>query len=361
MNAARHFSANYAEARDRFSAACRARGLEVRRHVHPDARGVDNEELSIDVALLGDAGCAGLLLAISGTHGAEGFCGSGAQVGLLLDDEVVAAVRKANVAVLFLHALNPYGFSHLRRTNEDNIDLNRNFRDFTVPRPPARAYAEIHRDLVPATWPPAPASEQRLGQYAARHGERGLQEAISSGQCDFPDGLFFGGTGPAWSNRILRGLLREHGARRKTLGWLDFHTGLGPRGHGEKIYAGRDIAADIARARAWWGADVTSFFDGTSTSAVLSGVNYNAAYDECPGVTFAGIALEYGTLPLREVIDALRADQWLQNHPDAPQAQRVAIKRRIRDAFYCDADDWKDRVVEQARAATLAALPGLAA
>ncbi len=34
-----------------------------------------------------------------------------------------------------LHALNPYGFSHLRRANEDNADLNRNFVDFAAPLP----------------------------------------------------------------------------------------------------------------------------------------------------------------------------------------------------------------------------------
>ncbi len=361
QSVARHFAASYGEARDRFMAACKARGLEVSRHVHPRARGAEGEELSIDVAQLGSPDARGLLLLISGTHGAEGFCGSGAQVALLHDDAVVDAIVRAKVAVLFLHALNPYGFSQLRRTNEDNIDLNRNFRDFSAPRAPAHAYAEIHRYLVPANWPPGPENEQHLAAYAALHGERGLQQAISSGQCQFPDGLFYGGTAPAWSNLVLRGLLREHGARRKALGWLDFHTGLGPRGHGEKIYAGRDVEADIARTKAWWGADVTSFFDGTSMSAVLTGVNAGAVYDECPGVAFAGIALEYGTLPMPEVIGALRADGWLESHSEAPPAQRAAIKQQVRAAFYCDADDWKETVVAQARTATLAALPGLAA
>ena len=28
-----------------------------------------------------------------------------------------------------IHALNPFGFAHLRRANEDNVDLNRNFVD----------------------------------------------------------------------------------------------------------------------------------------------------------------------------------------------------------------------------------------
>ena len=116
----------------------------------------------------------------------------------------------------------------------------------------------------------------------------------------------------------------------------------------------------IARAKAWFGIDVTSYHDGSSTSAVLSGVNFEAPLAECPNVECTGIALEYGTVPLLETFQALRADQWLRNHPDADAKTRVAIKRQCRDAFYCDADDWKAMVYGQARAAVLQALQGMA-
>jgi hypothetical protein len=356
-----HFSATYAEARDKFHAAARARGLAVTRHVHPVARGAAGEELSIDVAVLGSDDARQALVLTSGTHGAEGFCGSGCQVGFLRDDAFLASASGAHVRVVFVHALNPYGFSHLRRTNEDNVDLNRNFRDFATLPPPHRAYADVHGFMVPATWPPSAGDDARLAAYVRTHGERALQQAVSSGQCEFPDGLFYGGARPAWSNGVLRAVLREHAGRAAALGWIDFHTGLGPRGHGEKILAARADPADVARAKAWWGADVTSFHDGSSTSAVLTGVNYNAAYDECPQAAYAGIALEYGTQPFAEVLGALRADQWLENHPDAPATRRTAIKRALRDAFYVDADDWKAAVYAQALTAAQAAFAGLSA
>ena len=359
MNPVRHFSQTYAEARDKFFAAAREHGLAVDRHIHPTVRGVSGEELSVDVVTLGDASAPGMLLLTSATHGVEGFCGSGCQVALLQDAEFVAAVRAAGVAVVFLHAVNPFGFSHLHRTNEDNVDMNRNFRDFATPAAPNRAYAEVHGFIVPATWPPAPANEARIAAYVAQHGERALQQAITGGQCEFPDGLFYGGTRPAWSNTVFRAILRKYGAQRAGIGWIDFHTGLGPRGHGEKIYSGRNIPADLVRARSWWGDDVTSFFDGSSSSATLSGVNYNAVYDECPGVPYAGVALEFGTLPMRDMIEALRADQWLMNHPDADAALRADIKHKVRAAFYCDADDWKAAVLAQALAASLAAVSRL--
>ena len=68
-----------------------------------------------------------------------------ARSALLHDDAFVRAVRATRASrVLFVHALNPYGFSHGRRVNEDNVDLNRNFRDFATPPPRNAAYAEVH-------------------------------------------------------------------------------------------------------------------------------------------------------------------------------------------------------------------------
>jgi hypothetical protein len=272
---------------------------------------------------------------------------------LLHDDAFLAAVDRAGVAVLLLHALNPYGFSHLRRVNEDNADLNRNFMDFRKPLPVNAAYAEIHSLLLPGAWPPPVRSEAKLDAWIAKHGPQAYQAAVSGGQYHFPKGMFYGGAGPAWSNRVLRAVLRERGATAARLCWIDFHTGLGPSGHGEKIYAGLNNAADIARTKVCWDDDVTSFLDGSSTSAPLTGVNGAAPHDECPAVQFAGIALEYGTYPIDQVLQSLRSEHWLHNHPEAPAAQRKEIKRLFRDMFYVDADDWKTMVYAQAVQAAL--------
>jgi hypothetical protein len=359
MNSVHHFAQSYAEARDKFVSAAQACGARQFRHVHPSERGADGEELSVDFAFVGKPGANGLLLLLSATHGVEGFCGSGCQVALLHDDEFLKSVEQAGVEVLMLHALNPYGFSHLRRVNEDNADLNRNFVNFSAPLPVNSAYAEIHPLLLPATWPPRAGTEAKLDAWIAAKGAKAYQAAVSGGQYQFPDGMFYGGRAPAWSNLVLRAVLREHAAKREQLGWIDFHTGLGPRGHGEKIYAGVDSAADIARTKSWWGADVTSFFEGTSTSAPLTGINGAAAHDECPGALFAGIALEYGTYPLDQVLQSFRAEHWLHNHPDAPAKQRQEIKRHLRDMFYVDADDWKQMVSTQARDACMKAVARL--
>ena len=352
MTAVSHFARSYAEARAKFLAAAAALGLSVTSEVLPALRGVDGEELAMDVAEFGPANADTVFVLTSATHGIEGYCGSGAQVALLHDDAFLRAARNAGIALLLIHAVNPHGFSYGRRVNEDNVDLNRNFRDFTQPLPDNPAYAEIHPVLLPATWPPPKESDEAIGAYIAKHGERAFQAALTGGQYSYPDGLFYGGARPTWSNRTLRAVLRRHGARRRRVAWIDFHTALGPRGHGEKIYAGRNVPGDLARARAFWGDEVTSFYDGSSTSASVTGFVTSAGYEECPGAEFTAMALEYGTVPLPHVLQALRADHWLHNHPEA-HAMRPAIRKAMRDAFYVEEDDWKDTVYAQAQRAAV--------
>jgi len=353
------FAQTYVEARSLFLRSAADAGLQAQSHEHPKL-GRDGETLAMDVALLGARDASALLVLSSACHGVEGFCGSGAQVALLRDPGFHAAAQCSGTAVLFVHALNPYGFSWWRRTTHENVDLNRNFHDFEQPLPPNAAYDEIASWLVPDHWPPPADANAAMQRYLARHGEKGFQSVVSSGQHKHPHGLFFGGRAPTWSNQTLRAVLREHGRHCVRLGWIDFHTGLGPSGIGERIFACRDDAAAYARARRWWGQEVTSIYDGSSTSAFLTGLMWLAAYQECPQAEYTGIALEYGTLPVLDVMNALRADQWLENHPEAGAEQRQAIKRLARDAFYTDTDDWKQAIVEQARDATLQGLAGLA-
>jgi hypothetical protein len=360
MNSSRHFAQTYAEARAKFVAAAEAFGLALERHVHPQARGADGEALSIDCARLGPADAARLLILSSGTHGVEGFCGSGLQCALLGDSAFRARVQASDAAVLFVHAVNPYGFSHWMRANEDNVDLNRNFVDHAAPRPANPRYAEVHAWLASPCWPPAARTEQAIADYIAARGQFALQAAVSGGQYEFPDGLFYGGREAAWSNRTVRGILRRCAGPVRRLRWIDIHTGLGPYAQGELIHAGRNDDADHARAVATWGADVKSIYKGTSVSAPLEGILALAAYDEMPAAEFAGIAIEYGTLPVMTVLQALRAENWLRRNPQTSAAERAELRRGLRDAFYCDADDWKQRVTEQGRRVALEALASLA-
>lgn len=357
-----HFSETYQQARERFLQAAAAHGLAVQSHLHP-LPGAQGEELAMDVALDGAADASRLLVLTSACHGVEGFCGSGVQVGALHDQAWRAYARDHGVAVLYVHALNPWGFSHQRRVTNENVDLNRNFQDFSQPLPVNTAYREVDPLLLPEAWPPDAANQQAVQDWIARHGQMAWQAAVSAGQHEFPQGMYFGGTGPTWSNRTIRAVLQAHGQRAGRLAWIDFHTGLGPSGYGERIFAGPDDAVQVARARRWWDGGgrtpVTSIYDGSSTSARLTGMLWGSALQECPQAEYTGIALEYGTLPVLEVLDALRGDHWLAAHPDAPAQLAAAIRQRMRAAFYTETPQWKQRIWEQAREAMVQAVDGL--
>jgi hypothetical protein len=353
------FSTSYAQAREKFLAAAKAAGLAVQSHPHP-LPGRDGEALAMDVVRDGPMDAKHLLVISSACHGVEGYCGTGVQVHALHDEAWRAHARAQGVAVLYIHALNPHGFSYVRRVTHENVDINRNFHDFSKPLPVNKAYRELAPLLVPEVWPPDAANIAATTQYIAAHGLGAFQAAVSGGQHEFPDGLFYGGKEPTWSNRTLREVLQEHGQAARQLGWIDLHTGLGPNGVGERIFACKDDAAALARARAWWGKEVTSIYDGSSTSAFLTGLMWMAAYEECPQAQYTGIAIEYGTVPVLDVMTALRADHWLQKHPQAPPAQAKAIKQQVMDAFYTDTDAWRTRIVEQAREAMFQAATGLA-
>jgi hypothetical protein len=356
------FSSTYSQARERFLEAADRAGLAAQCKLHP-LKGRDGETLAMDVVLDGSPEAACLLVVTSGCHGVEGFCGSGVQVAALRDEEWRSHAARHGVAVLYVHALNPFGFSHWRRATHENVDLNRNFHDFSKPLPVNGAYGELHRLLLPAQWPPTAENEAALMQWAGAHGPAALQAAVSGGQYEFAHGLFFGGTSPSWSNRAIRDVLRVHGPRAARIAWIDIHTGLGPPGVGERILCARDDEATLQRARAWWdgGGDtpVTSIYDGSSSSAFLTGMMFSAAYEECPQAEYTGIALEYGTLPMIDTLQALRADHWLHLHPEAPPGLAAQIKQQIKDAFYVDTAEWKEQVLGQARDAMFQAADGL--
>jgi hypothetical protein len=261
--------------------------------------------------------------------------------------------------VLTIHAVNPFGFSHLKRTNEDNIDLNRNFNDFSRPYPANEVYEQVHAALVPKHWPPTDADEMRLAEAMKTVAGR-TSPGVSSGQATHDDGLFYAGIAPAWSNRIIRSILQHHGRSRRHIAWIDVHTGLGPYGHGEKIF-GRHPFETLQRALSWWGSDLIASVQAESVSPRTTGHITGAAPQECPQAAITPMTLEYGTLPSLQVRRALRGEAWLAGHPEATPDTATAIRRMVRDAFYVDADDWKGMVLGQFRALALQTINGLAA
>ncbi len=347
----------YEASRRRFLDSAASVGADVTAHVHP-RRGLDEEELAIDVASVGPAGAGSVLLIVSGTHGVEGFTGSALQHHWF---EHHAGHRPDSLRVVLVHALNPYGFSWVRRVNEDNVDLNRNFVDWSQPPPANEDYGALAQLLVPDAWDDdtQQATTLRLLAFAEEVGFPRLQEVVSGGQYTHPTGVFYGGAGPVWSHRWLLEHLPELVGGSDRLGVLDLHTGLGPWGHGELISHEGGDAAGYQRSTAWWG-DVRSMLDGQSVSAKLEGDWLGAVESMSPDTEITAAALEFGTVDPVTVLQSLRADAVLHANGDPRADGAAAVRAQVRAAFADDDPAWFEVVSARFDEVVTAAMANLA-
>jgi Protein of unknown function (DUF2817) len=358
MNSCDSFSASFDQAREKFLAAAKAADGALERITHPE-RGPDGKDISTDVAWFGPRDAARVLVMISGTHGVEGYCGSGAQVDWLRRGE--HANLPAGTGALIIHAVNPYGFAWDRRVTEGNVDLNRNWIDFAKPLPENRAYSELADLVCPSDWSATSQEETSaaLMQWVGSHGMPAFQQAVSGGQYTHPKGVFYGGAGPAWSRLTQTRILETYLDQATKIALVDYHTGLGPWGFAEQIVPLARESAAFKRAAQWYGAAVTSPVAGDSTSADIVGDGLSAAVALLGHAEVTCVALEVGTVPVLAVLQALRADAWLHAYGDPLSEGGRAIKKQIRAAFYGDADDWKGMVAGQSLLTCRQALAGL--
>lgn len=345
-------SPSYAHARAAFLDAAAGADARVESWAHP-LRGLDDEELFVDVAEVGPVDAANVIMVVSGTHGVEGYLGSAIQREHL---GTLDPADTADVTIVFVHALNPFGFSWVRRVNEDNVDLNRNFIDWTGPPPRNDEYPDLAELLVPDSWS-EDTQKRTLAALMSTLRELGLdraQQIISGGQFDDPTGLFYGGTGPTWSHRWLRGFLQRRLERVRRAAILDLHTGLGPWGHAELISSDRPTTAAFQRQQDWW-TDVTSLHDESSVATQVSGEWLGAAPGFAPKTEITGVAIEYGTVDSITVLQSLRADAVLHTtrNPRSPDAE--AIRKQVRAAFVDDDPAWLEKCWSQYEPAVVAA------
>ena len=359
MKPSQYFSVNYQQARQKFLNAARVAGAEVESFENA-CSGVGGAGLFTDVASLGATDADNVLVLMSGTHGVEGFAGSGVQSGLL-NTELVETIG-GNVRLVMVHALNPYGFAFLRRTNENNVDLNRNFVDHDQPYPINQEYEKLSKLIAPRSIS-APANLWAalwLLWYRVLFGKEKLQRIVTQGQYAHPDGLFFGGHFATWSNRTLHEIVARHLAGASRVVIIDLHTGLGPYGEAEIILNDPQHDPAYQRAVAFWGEErVKSTVSGESVSSQLSGTVKLAFAKLLAGVELTAVGLEFGTSPSLQVFRALREENWLFHHgrEDHPQAAR--IKQQFLKMFYPGDDAWKQSVWEQGALTVRQALAAL--
>ena len=331
------FSADYFSARDRFrrAAGAAAHACDIA------APGPNGETLSIDFAWIGDPDARRLLLVTSGIHGVEGFAGSAVQCAFMATG--MQALR--DCAVVFVHALNPWGFAQLRRVNENNVDLNRNFLD--APEDFAGAPPE-YRMLDPLLNPPsAPAADAfhlRAGAYVLRYGLAPLRRAIAAGQYEFRRGLFYGGERLQDSATCFLNWLGARCAGMERVLALDLHTGLGPFG-AMTLFAERETAAErIASLAQSLGMPIAQGAAVESGGAFfVRGSMLAALARKLPQARIDALTVEFGTYGSLRVVYAMREEnRW---HHYGSGALDHPAKRRLMAVFNPGCARWREAVI----------------
>jgi hypothetical protein len=355
----RCFSKSYLEAQQKFKQPGCSQPLQdfYREFVYPQ-NGPNKEKLLTAVSWYGDKDASCVLVLQSATHGVEGFAGSAIQLDTL--NMLSQDALPDGVAVLFIHVLNPYGFAWLRRVNEDGVDLNRNFVDFAQPLPVNPGYAQLADKLLPSDLEDWGSTTQALVDYAAEFGQQALEVAVSGGQYQFADGLFYGGTGPTRSRMYLEQIISDLGlANRHRVAVIDIHSGLGPFGYGELICDHPPGSTGVRLARQWYGDSVTEPALGSSTSVTKLGL-IDYLWQQQLGECVCFVTLEFGTYTIDEMFEVLRHDHLLHRQAvDWSAVKTQQIKQAIRHFFYPGTDDWKEMVLMRGRQCVRQALQGL--
>jgi hypothetical protein len=327
-----------------------------------EARGPEDQVLSLDVARLGEEEAERVLVILSGTHGVEGFAGSVIQTELLLDAGGGLALPEGS-AIVLVHAVNPYGMAWWRRQNESNVDLNRNWVDFDGPLPTNAGYPELHPWLCPHVLDEA--SEQDFRKAAQRFiDERGyawVKQAVTIGQYALPEGLYYGGSQREASTRILATLFERHVVGAAEALTLDLHTGHGEFGTYTLLSnaaAGSDEHAWISR---WFDPErieVTRDNPEASTPDKFGQLARGVA-ELLPGTAHRSLSFELGTVDDLSMILAERREHWLHRHGDRASAAGHEIAWQHRTCSIPDSREWEASAREHGRRVLCDAMRGL--
>jgi hypothetical protein len=338
-----YFSSSYQVAREKFIKAAQEAGASIDSFQNPHM-GPLGEPLFTDVAIIGSKHATDYLVLGSGTHGVEGFAGSGIQTGLLRKG--IHNDLGPHMGLIMIHAINPYGFAHLRRSNEDNIDLNRNFIDHTKPYPENEGYEELADVILPKSLSVWENLQLRISLlwYRLKHGRDAMKRAVSGDQFSHPQGLFFGGHHEAWSNKTLKEIARRYLSDAKRVVFIDVHTGLGPFGGAEIIMNSVTDSPEYQRAVQMWGDLVRTTVSGNSVSVHLHASLKLAIPRMIPQIEVTAVSLEFGTYPIKEVFLALRAENWLHHYGGVGHPRAQEIKTELLRVFYPNTDDWNQSI-----------------
>ena len=310
-----------------------------------------------------------LVVLTTGVHGIEGYIGS-----VMLDvffGEVYPTLDSGNTGVLVIANVNPYGMKYMRRYNENNVDLNRNFildwDSFDLAT--NKEYPKVDTFLGPtgkignALWHEV-GFYLNLGKTAITDGANTISDALLGGQYEYPQGVYFGGTGDEASTVYLKNVFAQClSSSYENIVHIDIHSGYGPRynmvifnsvyetmseAESQEVFGYDNIIAYDSEAFYATTGDTTDFFYRLADSMKSDKALFSTCFE------FGTIGDEFfeTILSLKYTVDENR-NHW---YPTENETSAEIVRQNYLELFYPTETAWREKTVEDFTAATMGVL-----
>lgn len=300
-----------------------------------------------------------ILMMTTGEHGVECYVGSAMMQRFI--ELYMPKMDPRKTGILLLHAINPWGMKHHRRSNADNIDLNRTFiwdAGFDPAFNPD--YDKLNAFLNPITkiknvFLSDLVYTLGLGWHVARMGIQNFRHALLLGQYRHPKGLYYGGTETPEETRTLMELYHQVLSSYEQVLHLDMHTGYGPRYQMSLVNSALDKRTSKEFVEKFncplvVAATADEFY---ALRGDMIDYIYTLQQNEFPGKRLYATSFEFGTLgntlyglfhSPRVMIHENRA-YWHGADNEKIQAQ---AKYGFEELFHPAAKDWREKAVADA-------------
>ena len=310
-----------------------------------------------------------LIVLTTGVHGMEGYIGA-----TMLDvffEEVYPTLDKEDTGVLVVANVNPYGMKYLRRYNENNVDLNRNFIldwdsfDLTS----NKEYPKVDKFLGPtgkignALWHEV-GFYLSLGKTAITDGADTISDALLTGQYEYPQGVYYGGNGDEASTVFLKDVFSQClDSDYENIVHIDLHSGYGPR-YNMVIFNSVYETMNEAESQKAFGYDYVIAYDSESFYATTGDTTdffYRLADQKQAKADLYSTCFEFGTigdaffdtiLSLKYTVDENR-NHW---YPTNNKISAQVVHENYMELYYPTETAWREKTVEDFKTATFGVL-----
>ncbi len=319
-----------------------------------------DDDLTIDLLYLPPVkACDKLLVISSGVHGIEGFTGSAVQS--MFMKEMISPEVLAEMGILMIHAINPYGFKYFRRVTENNVDLNRGSEiDPGLFEKDNPGYAALIDMINPKGEVSASSIRNQFFYLTAiskilKNGMSTTRQAIVQGQYEFPEGLFFGGQDFEPQIDSLKLILPPFFESYTTILEIDLHTAYGSRRvlhlfpnaiddpelreQTQAIFEGQHID--------WGDSDDFYTVSGGFADTFLDKLN--------PGKQYLYMVFEWGTYDTEKTFGSIKSLQIMINENQGVhygyknERQEKKILEAEKELNYPASQAWRSEVMESGR------------